>query len=466
LRRADARQAALIAGTGTAFRTDLKLLEPFQTIDLADRRALVAAVSGGSDSVALLLLAKAWLESANARARLVAVTVDHRLRPESAAEAETVAALCGRLGIVHRIMRWQGRKPASGVSAAAREARYSLLAEAARSVGTDLILTGHTLDDQIETVTMRGARGEGRGLAGMAPATLFEGRTWIVRPLLRVRREALRRFLQQNEIGWADDPTNTNIEYERARVRADLTGGRRLGERLFPIEEAQRGRIELGRRAAIILRDKARLAAPGLVRVDPLFKEATDAEAAAYALRVLLAVSGGVPYLPDERRSAALFQRLKGTRLRATLSRTVIDARKDGIYFRRESRGLPPPVTAIDGMIWDGRFRLRCPSGRLKLTIAPFGAENARKAAHPETGSPQSLVRAALAAEPALWSEGELVGLAAGEQVRMAGVETVPVLSHWARFLPSFDFALARFLAEMMGCTPVPDLPFVGHNEG
>ncbi len=466
MRRADASQAALIAGTGTAFRIDPELLHPFQTINLTDRRALVVAVSGGSDSVALLILVKAWLETPNSRARLIAVTVDHRLRPESAAEAATVAALCDRLGVIHSIMHWQGDKPASGVSAAAREARYSLLAEAACSVGTDLVLTGHTLDDQIETVTMRGARGEGRGLAGMAPATLFEGSTWIVRPLLGVRREALRRFLRQNEIGWADDPTNTDVKYERARVRADLSSSGRQGEPPFPIEQAQRKRIELGGRAATILRHNAELVAPGLIRLDPVFAETADAEAAAHAFRVLLAVSGGVPYLPDQTRSAVLFQRLRGTRFRATLSRTVVDARKDGIYFRRESRGLPPPITAIESMIWDGRFRVRCRNERLGLTIAPVGAENARKAMHPEAGAPQSLVRAALAAEPALWLEGEFVGVAVGEEAGTFGVETVPVLSPWVWFLPSFDLAIARVLAELLGCAPVPDLPFVGHNEG
>jgi tRNA(Ile)-lysidine synthase len=466
LRRADASQAALIAGAGTAFRIDPELLHPFQTIDLTDRRAFVAAVSGGSDSIALLLLARAWLETTNSRAALVAVTVDHCLRQESTAEAEAVAALCGGLGIMHRIMRWEGDKPASGVSAAARDARYRLLAEAAHSAGTDVVLTGHTLDDQIETVAMRGARGEGRGLAGMAPATLFEARTWIVRPLLDMRREALRRFLRQNAIGWADDPTNANLKYERARVRADLTGGGSPGEPPFLIAAAQRARIELGGRATAILRDEAKLAAPGLVRFDPGFPEAPDAEAATYAFRILLAVSGGLPFLPDEARAGALFQRLKGTRLRATLSRTVVDVRKDGIYLRRESRGLPPPIAAIDGLIWDGRFRLRCTNTQPGLTIAPFGAENARKAAGPEAEMPQSLVRAAFAAEPALWSAGEFAGPAAGEQARAAGVEAMPVLAPWARFLPSFDLSVARALAEMLGCAPVPDLPFVGHNEG
>ncbi len=289
-----------------------------------------------------------------------------------------MAALCARLHIKHGITRWEGDKPASGVAAAARATRYRLLAEAAGSAGADIVLTGHTLDDQIETVAMRKLRGEGRGLAGMAPATLFEGRTWIARPLLGLRRERLRDFLRQNEVGWADDPTNVNIKYERPRVRAGLRSGAERGDLLPGIEVAQRRRIDLGKRAAVILRETATLAAPGLLRLDRKFDESADAEAAVYALRILLAASGGFEQLPDEERTAGLFRRLSGGTLRATLSRSVVDARKGGIYLRREARGLPPAMPVADGMVWDGRFRFRIAATTSPMTVAPHGAQNAR----------------------------------------------------------------------------------------
>ncbi len=460
----DAGQATMTAGRSDFFLTDPDLLRHFFEIDLTSRRTIVAAISGGSDSTALLLLAKAWLDRAAPAIRLLAVTIDHRLRPESAAEAKQVARFCAEHGIAHRVIAWDDVKPASGLPAAARVARYRLLAEAARSTGADIVLTGHTLDDQIETVSMRRARGEGRGLAGIAPATLFDGSIWIVRPLLALRREVLRALLRQNAIGWIEDPTNTNPDFERARVRASLatdTAGLWAAG-----ADAQRRRTALGEQAAALLRNEAANVAPGLIRLTPEFAEAPAVEAAIYAFRVVLAVSGGMPHLPDEERSACLFQRLGHRAFRATLSRSVVDARTRAIFVRRELRGLPKPETPRDGMVWDGRFRLKYTTGAVALTIAPFGAANAAMAVAAAAGAPQSLVRTALAAQPALWQGDTYLGRAAGPGDRARGLEATPVAAPWALFLPSFDLALARTMTDLTGCASIPDLPFRGHNEG
>src|SRR5690606_34407665 len=134
---------------------------------------------------------------------------DHGLRAESAAEALAVAALCRRLGVRHRIARWEGEKPATGLAAAARMARYGLLSGIAAAEGATVLLTGHTADDQAETILMREARAtHGPGAAGMAEATLFAGSTWIVRPLLGMSRNELRDLLIRRGETWAEDPTN------------------------------------------------------------------------------------------------------------------------------------------------------------------------------------------------------------------------------------------------------------------
>ncbi len=140
--------------------------------------------------------------------------------------------------------------------------------------GTDLVLTGHTLDDQIETVDMRRARGakgpgDGRGLAGMAPATLYDGRSWLLRPLLGTERAALRAWLTERAIGWIDDPTNVDSKYERARLRAATAIGQDTQSARSRIAAAASERAALGEAAAALIRTHAKLAAPGLVRAQP-----------------------------------------------------------------------------------------------------------------------------------------------------------------------------------------------------
>ena len=151
---------------------------------LEDLRGLVLAVSGGSDSTALLVIAARWAEGLEKRRKqppkLLAVTVDHGLRPESAREAAAVKRLARRLGVPHRTLHWRGEKPKTGLQEAARIARYRLLAEAAARAGYEHILTAHTLDDQAETVLFRLARGSGlTGLAGMAPASCCRSRSLL-----------------------------------------------------------------------------------------------------------------------------------------------------------------------------------------------------------------------------------------------------------------------------------------------
>lgn len=182
--------------------------------------ALILGVSGGPDSVAMMWLAARWRRALKSGPRLVAITVDHGLRPEAAREARDVKRLARELAIEHRTMRWTGTKPKTGIPAAARLARYRLLVQAARSYGATHLLTAHTRDDQAETVLMRMSRGSGlTGLGAMAHLSMRDGIT-LVRPLLDVPKARLLATLDKAGISYADDPTNRDTGFTRPRFRA------------------------------------------------------------------------------------------------------------------------------------------------------------------------------------------------------------------------------------------------------
>src|SRR3954468_12029031 len=182
--------------------------------------AIVLAVSGGPDSVAMMWLAARWRRVLKQGPRLIAVTIDHGLRAEAAREARDVKHLAKRLELPHRTLRWSGAKPATGLPAAARDARYRLLAKAARAAGAAHVLTAHTQDDQAETLLMRMARGSGIvGIAAMARQSERDG-VVLARPLLTIPKARLLATLKKAKIEFADDPTNRDTGFTRPRLRA------------------------------------------------------------------------------------------------------------------------------------------------------------------------------------------------------------------------------------------------------
>jgi len=196
--------------------------------DLDRLPALLLAVSGGPDSTALMVLAARWRKARKSGPKnlpkLIAVTVDHGLRVEAKREAASVGRLARKLGIAHRTLRWTGVKPKTGLQEAARAARYRLLADAARKANATHILTAHTRDDQAETVLIRMSRGSGvSGLAAMARISTLpgdgEGQIKLVRPLLDMPKARLIATLRAARIPFADDPSNRDPRFTRARLR-------------------------------------------------------------------------------------------------------------------------------------------------------------------------------------------------------------------------------------------------------
>ncbi len=181
---------------------------------------LAIAVSGGPDSLALL-----WLAAVAYPGRITALTVDHGLRAASAAEAAGVAKLCAAAAIPYVTLPWLGPKPATNIQAAARTARYELMAEWCAAHDVPLLLTAHHADDAAETLLMRMARGSGSaGLAGIRLCRNLSATVTLVRPLLAIRRSALAAIVARS--GWTaiDDLANRDPRYGRSHARALLAG--------------------------------------------------------------------------------------------------------------------------------------------------------------------------------------------------------------------------------------------------
>jgi tRNA(Ile)-lysidine synthase len=322
---------------------------------------MALAVSGGSDSLAMLHLALAERPVSS----LVALTVDHGLRPESREEARQVSAWCAALGVEHHILTWDGEKPGTGIQAKARLARYDLMTQWCARHGVGVLLTAHTLDDQAETVVMRKARtNSSKSLAGIWPETVWNG-IRIVRPVLGIRREALRAFLRARGFSWIDDPGNDNPAYERVRVRQALSETDIVG--LAAQSDAARARVvRLQADARDALSSLAKVSRYGTVSFAREAVRGLRREIAAEVLsRVVKAAGAGRTVDPDP--LLALVDRTHSKDcFRATLGGALIAVRKADMQVGREFGRIPPGGVKVSGtspVLWDGRFVVSAPAG-------------------------------------------------------------------------------------------------------
>ncbi|VAW18209.1 tRNA(Ile)-lysidine synthetase [hydrothermal vent metagenome] len=191
--------------------------------------AIAIAVSGGKDSLALLLLVYAWQIQVFSEQEVHVYTLDHGLRAEGEKETQFVKSVAGELGIRTTILRWDGDKPENGIQAGARAARYRLIGEAMKKDGVGVLLTGHHRKDQAETVLMRLAHSSGlKGLGGMRPLSQLQ-EVMVFRPLLDMEPEFLEQVVKKSGLTPIDDPSNSNEDFERVRWRRQLPALFELG---------------------------------------------------------------------------------------------------------------------------------------------------------------------------------------------------------------------------------------------
>ncbi len=413
-------------------------------------RCLVVAVSGGSDSTALLHLLRQRLKSADSP-RLVAVTVDHRLREGSGKEARLVAALCAEFGIEHRTAAWKGRKPKTGLQEAARLARYDLLSQEANSVGADAVVTGHTQDDQIETAIMRGERAPGRGLSGMAEAVLFKDDCWVLRPLLAVRRDALQAVLRDSGVPWIDDPSNDDERFERVRLRRSGAASQADTEVLSMIGSAASARRHDAQTLARFVDQHGEIHG-GIIAELPQVP-AEISEPLQQAIGLFAALMGGRAHVPGAKQQVqiARFSADVGPP-RANLGRSVLDRRADRIFIYREKRNLPR-LTLKPGQtgLWDNRYWFENRDLERSFVIAPAASgqipTELRSNANLPDNLPPGVVSRAAGAEPVIFEAGGDTPAA-----HLPGSLTLHRhLALFDLFLPEFDLILADRCADLFG---------------
>nr|WP_210302705.1 tRNA lysidine(34) synthetase TilS [Bartonella callosciuri] len=379
---------------------------------------MILAVSGGSDSLALLFLVKDHLETLSIPPEMIAVTIDHQLRKESAREAENVAEICRAHRIKHIIVRWEGKKPNTHIASSARIARYNLLFQEAQKQNATLIMTGHTLNDQVETYQMRyqrlqkGLRGKekrtfeglhdgvytkspadilqhevfealcdgecsgeageniaqksyglmyARGLSCIPREALLCRKIRLIRPLLGVERKTLRAYLRLKGKTWIDDPTNEDRNFERVRVRQSL-----YQKKLSVIAQ----RVH---KAALKRRQQAQIIAELILALDIMveygrcfiakpapFLQQNPAFPFVFGLFAVL--MGGGFYLLSASKLIILFQKLSlcsSEKQRFTYAGSVIECNKDGVALWRESRNMKEAIVAPgETHLWDGRYQI------------------------------------------------------------------------------------------------------------
>jgi len=388
------------------------LFEPLKAL-----RSLAVAVSGGVDSMALMLMLVAWRELIGENApELSVLSVDHGLRREAAEEVEFVARISRQYGLAHKAFRWSGANSDGNIQANARNARYDLMCERCAQQQISHLLVAHTLDDQAETVLLRLARGSGvDGLAAMATS-----RTWnttvIYRPLLSVERARLLRLVEDVKCPYVSDPSNHDLKYDRVRFRQALALLEPLGVGAHGLVETA-GRLAQAREALDTMSVQAigqavEVFAAGYCILDPQQLEQYPYEIKRRVLGRLLRAVAGRAYVPAHSSLAQLLDWIQvRDRSTRTLGGCLLMSRQKKIWIMRETgRTALPEVLLHPGqsLVWDGRIKVSLSaSAENPLVVKALGVDNFARI-KPLLKTNLSYPSALAAGLPSFWHSDEL----------------------------------------------------------
>lgn len=386
--------------------------------DLKPYTQVALAVSGGSDSMALMTLACEWARRATDAPSLIVLTVDHRMRPDSRQEAEWVGAQAKAAGLAHHILNWENA-PAHPSQDKARAARYDLLSGFARAHDIQAIVTAHTRDDVAETFLMRLARGSGvDGLSAMARRTTW-GSIALLRPLLDLGRAQLRTQLTARGATWIEDPSNADERFERVRVRSALgvlsdigIPPARIAESAKRLRRTRRAIEEIVRK---FITTEVEVSPAGYARLSLSTLLARPDEVVLHIVKQLIGWVGGQARPVRLRKLEILAGQLRrGSHVTTTVGGCLIAVRTDHnalTICREPGRLRAAPVTLGPGQtaVWDQRFCMKArPDAIDTVRVNALGAPNV--AALPEQLRKLHPLPA-LACLPALYANDMLIGV-------------------------------------------------------
>ncbi|MCP4936922.1 MAG: tRNA lysidine(34) synthetase TilS [bacterium] len=336
--------------------------------NVSTQTGVAMAVSGGPDSMALLLLTDRWrcarLQQGQSAPDLTVFTVDHGLRPAAVEECQFVLEKAKALGYDAHILQREGEPPTTRIQEMARKIRYQLLAEACHLRGIKILMTAHHLDDQAETVLMRLARGSGvDGLSAMALQSQRYGLR-LLRPLLVFEKTELLELLQANDWKYIKDPSNTDPRFERVRLREHVSELKKLGltAKMIGLTARRLGRAKMALDEASnqFLTSHAFVSDYGTARIDQLALFDTPDEIAIRALSKVLQACGGSQEVPNMARLETLVGRLKADfSTNRTLAGCRLIAKGDFWLIAREAgriTELEKPIVPGGCMLWDNRY--------------------------------------------------------------------------------------------------------------
>jgi len=368
--------------SGAMLKVDLSVL-PLGELNamfapVAKENCIGIAVSGGKDSLALLLLVHAWKIQVFTEAEIHVYTLDHGLRQEAEKETQFVKSVAGQLGFKVTVLRWDGDKPKSAIEAAARTARYRLIGEAMKKDGAGVLLTGHHRKDQAETVLMRLAHSSGlKGLGAMRTFSKLE-EVMVFRPLIDMDPEFLQRIVARSGLVAINDPFNDDDDFERVRWRKQMPALSQLG-----LNDMALARFAIrAQRADLALDEFARLRFEQLVGQNMFGALTIDLAALnglpeEIAIRIVGEMSGRIA------KNSAKLSQLEGLQKQLgsarfatqTLNGCVFAVQKGVLLVYRElaridaeTKKLPPG----EKILWDQRFEIEN-SGLEELSVETGG---------------------------------------------------------------------------------------------